>query len=51
MNLIQSVCCFLSRRCSSGLAEPRKADRDGHDAGTCSATTKLRPQFNKVSSQ
>ena len=37
MNLIQSICCFVSRRCGSKAA-PKKADQDGYvetrDAGT-----------------
>jgi len=30
MNLIQSICCFISGRCASGAAEPKKTDQDGY---------------------
>ena len=30
MNLIQSICCFFSSRCTSAAAEPKNADQDGY---------------------
>jgi len=29
MNLIQSICCFISSRCGSEIAGPKKADKNG----------------------
>jgi hypothetical protein len=49
MNLIQSICCFVSSRCASGEAESKK-DRYARDAST-SPSPHLVPQRLKPKSR
>ena len=44
MNLMRSICCFFSSRCTSEVPEGRKADREAGDTVGGDATAQKSPR-------